>query len=397
MYRFWGTLIEPILEALKPAVIVEIGSDKGQNTRKLLTYCHENDSVLHVIDPSPDYPVKKWKKLYGKRAHFHQETSLEGIKKIGQCDMLLIDGDHNWYTVYHELSLIVERSSAPEKIPVILLHDIGWPYGRRDMYYDPATIPEEYLKRHAKMGLRLNRNALSEEGGLNRHLHNATEEKGLQNGVLSGVEDFLHKCPIEFSWFPIAGLHGLGILISSARLKANPSLKKLKNTLRLSPALSKHLEAVEQARLEEVLNHRDSIVKLNKQRQLANQAASESRTLKEKLARNSGLRERLENNLQDSEAACQLLNERLEKHKARLAEMKEQLTSLKTEQSRLIAGKEEFKKSLREKDILLGKATREYHGLKARYEDLQKVLQSISRSRGWRMLNSINKLLGRRK
>ena len=26
-------------------------------------------------------------------------------------------------------------------LPLLVLHDVGWPYGRRDLYYDPDDIP----------------------------------------------------------------------------------------------------------------------------------------------------------------------------------------------------------------------------------------------------------------
>ena len=41
MRRFWGTVIEPVLEALQPRSIVETASDRGFNTRTLLEYWRE--------------------------------------------------------------------------------------------------------------------------------------------------------------------------------------------------------------------------------------------------------------------------------------------------------------------------------------------------------------------
>ena len=68
--------------------------------------------------------------------------------------MVLIDGDHNWYTVLSELETI-ERlcDERGQGFPLVLLHDIGWPYGRRDLYYDPASIPEEHRKPYDKKGM----------------------------------------------------------------------------------------------------------------------------------------------------------------------------------------------------------------------------------------------------
>ena len=67
--------------------------------------------------------------------------------------MALVDGDHNWYTVVNELRLIAATSAgAGEPLPVLICHDVGWPYGRRDLYYAPEQIPEEYRQPWAQQG-----------------------------------------------------------------------------------------------------------------------------------------------------------------------------------------------------------------------------------------------------
>ena len=69
-------------------------------------------------------------------------------------DVVLIDGDHNWYTVFNELRLIEEMSRLKGfPMPLVMFHDIGWPYGRRDMYYNPSDIPEEFRQPIGKGGL----------------------------------------------------------------------------------------------------------------------------------------------------------------------------------------------------------------------------------------------------
>ena len=69
-------------------------------------------------------------------------------------DAALIDGDHNWYTVYHEMKAIAEVARANgAPLPVMILHDVGWPYGRRDLYYAPDTIPEECRQPYAQKGM----------------------------------------------------------------------------------------------------------------------------------------------------------------------------------------------------------------------------------------------------
>ena len=70
-------------------------------------------------------------------------------------DAALIDGDHNWYTVYNELRMLARppgQAGAP--LPLLIMHDVGWPYGRRDLYYDPERIPEEFRQPYAQTGMR---------------------------------------------------------------------------------------------------------------------------------------------------------------------------------------------------------------------------------------------------
>ena len=66
MYRFWNTIIEPILIAIQPKSIVEIVSDYRKNTENLLRFCEQNDSILHCIDPFRKYDVDALQEKYNK-------------------------------------------------------------------------------------------------------------------------------------------------------------------------------------------------------------------------------------------------------------------------------------------------------------------------------------------
>jgi hypothetical protein len=94
----------------------------------------------------------------------------------GQFDCIIIDGDHNWYTVYNELKTIAERDLIKTE-GTIFFHDVCWPYGRRDMYYQPKQIPKEFTHPHAWQG----------------EFFAAVHEGGERNGVLNALEDFLKE------------------------------------------------------------------------------------------------------------------------------------------------------------------------------------------------------------
>ena len=59
---------------------------------------------------------------------------------------MILDGDHNYYTLSEELRLIAERASGA-RLPLLIFHDIGWPLARRDAYYAPERIPTSTASR----------------------------------------------------------------------------------------------------------------------------------------------------------------------------------------------------------------------------------------------------------
>ena len=127
-------------------------------------------------------------------------------------DCILIDGDHNWYTVFNELRLIRERTLLKAG-GYIFLHDVDWPYGRRDLYYQPETIPAEFRHPFAEKGIVRGQSPLAEVGSMNsRNYLNAMEEGGPKNGVLTAIEDFLALHPGDYRFFMIRYQWGLGVL-----------------------------------------------------------------------------------------------------------------------------------------------------------------------------------------
>ena len=101
---------------------------------------------------------------------------------------MIIDGDHNYYTVSEELRLIAEASGA--ELPLLIFHDVGWPHGRRDDYYAADLIPAEHRQPiHEGGGLHPDEPGIR-AGGL-PYRGAAAREGGPRNGVLTAVEDFV--------------------------------------------------------------------------------------------------------------------------------------------------------------------------------------------------------------
>ena len=251
MHRFWPHIIEPLLEIIGPRRVLEIGAGDGRMTHLLLDFARRNDGVLHSIDPNPGFDVEAWQVKAGGNFVFHRDRSLNAIPQVGPVEVVLIDGDHNWYTVFHELSLLAQTAEASgAEFPVVLMHDIDWPYGRRDMYYDPATVPEEYRGAHEKKGILPGQVGLADFGGLNPHLGNAQAEGGARNGVLTAAEDFLRGFGGDLVLTRLAGFHGLGILIARGITVRNRALQETLLLLKSRYEEDPHILALEASRVE---------------------------------------------------------------------------------------------------------------------------------------------------
>ena len=211
MNRMWEPIIFPIFKFINPNFIVEIGAEKGINTRNILKYCLDHDSKLISIDPNPLFDLNKFKSDFGEKFTLLNELSLNCLPYLGEYDCILIDGDHNYYTVFQELQIIGEKFDQ-ESFPIIFLHDVGWPYGRRDLYYNPENIPKEFLNDYSRLGMYPGKKKLSDDGGLNSHLLNANDENTPKNGVLTAIEDFIEGSSLNLDFHLFSPFHGLGIL-----------------------------------------------------------------------------------------------------------------------------------------------------------------------------------------
>ena len=215
MQRFWEKIIEPILKELKPKHILEIGSQRGYNTTKILNFCEKYGSKLSSVDPFPLYDYEKLQEKYEDKFNIYRDLSLNVLADIKNVDVALIDGDHNWYTVYNELQLIFKNCDG--KFPFIFCHDVGWPYGRRDLYYNPDNIPPYFQQPFRKAGILPEQHELVESGGLNSHLYNSIYENNNKNGVLTAIEDFIHDSHLDLVLHVFEGINGLAVIFEKTK------------------------------------------------------------------------------------------------------------------------------------------------------------------------------------
>lgn len=181
-------LIEPILTAAEVRSVAEVGAYAGDFTEVLLGWAERAGARVIAIDPLPQPDLVE---LSEERAELDliSETSADALGRIEWPDAVIIDGDHNYHTVSEELRRIADRA-AGSRMPLLLLHDVGWPHARRDAYYAPERIPDEFQERIEEgVGVFPGMPGVT-RGGL-PYKWAAREEGGERNGVLTALEDFL--------------------------------------------------------------------------------------------------------------------------------------------------------------------------------------------------------------
>jgi hypothetical protein len=190
----WGHSLQNLAEILLPCLdaagarsVVEVGAYAGDLTGVLVEWAAGAGARVVAIDPAPQDRLVR---LADERPELElvRATSLAALPRLAPADAVVIDGDHNHYTVSEELRLIAE--AAGDELPLLLFHDVCWPHGRRDDYYAAEQIPAERRQPiHAGGGLHPDDPGIR-FGGL-PYRAAAAREGGPANGVLTAVEDFV--------------------------------------------------------------------------------------------------------------------------------------------------------------------------------------------------------------
>jgi cephalosporin hydroxylase len=254
MYPLWDDAIAPVIDAVSARRIIEIGALRGETTARMLERLGSR-CELHVIDPEPQFDPGEHERAFPGRYHFYRGTSHEVLPSLPPADVVLVDGDHNWYTVYHELRILAgtaRRAGVP--LPVLVLHDVTWPYGRRDLYYAPERIPADYRQPYRRAGMRPGRSELiTWGGGMNRDMANATHEGGPRNGVMTALEDFLseHPEPVLLVVLPI--FYGMAIVAEQRLVGDRPELAALLHHLESPDGQRQVIDLGERIRIDEAI------------------------------------------------------------------------------------------------------------------------------------------------
>lgn len=178
-----------VLEAVGARSVVEVGAYAGDLTRVLVDWAGRVDASVRAVDPSPQPALVEMAQREASLELIRQ-TSLEALPSTELPDVVILDGDHNYWTVFEELRLIGERAPGAS-LPLLLFHDVCWPHGRRDDYFDATLIPVQFRQPLVPSGEGIHPDDPgSRRGGL-PYPRSAAREGGPRNGVLTAVEDFV--------------------------------------------------------------------------------------------------------------------------------------------------------------------------------------------------------------
>jgi hypothetical protein len=199
------------LDAAGTRSVVEVGAENGLFTRELLAWGKRAGADRIVaIDPDPR-PLLAELDEAEPTLELIRETSHAALAVLEPTDAVILDGDHNYFTVAEELRLIAERSNETgTSLPLILLHDIGWPLAHRDSYHDISSLPADAVQAGSGPGfLDPDQPGLAARGLYYECI--APSAGGPRNGVLTAVEDFLAQHQgLRFASVP--QFFGLGVV-----------------------------------------------------------------------------------------------------------------------------------------------------------------------------------------
>ncbi len=217
----FSDIILGCLHAAQARQLAEIGAEFGGMSQQLAAYAQAMDGKLTSIDPAPQPEFLDWATQCPSIEHV-PATSIEAMPRLADIDAWVIDGDHNYYTVLRELQIADALARRDDKPLLAILHDVSWPCARRDFYYAPQQIPEEWRHPYSyDVGVMLDDPEAHPGRGFRGggNFAWALHEGGPRNGVLTAIEDFLAGARSEdrpLAWAHIPAVFGLGILFDAS-------------------------------------------------------------------------------------------------------------------------------------------------------------------------------------
>jgi hypothetical protein len=184
-------IMQPCLEARGTTTLLEIGSFAGELTESLLGWGTPKGVKISTVEPLPPPELREVVERHPELTLIEDTGvgALDGLDELP--DTIIIDGDHNYYTLTSELDKIAEKAGEGP-LPLLMFHDVCWPHERRDTYYAPDRVPESERQPLGHNCTIAPGNPGLSEGGLPFEWA-AAREGGPKNGVLTAIEDFMER------------------------------------------------------------------------------------------------------------------------------------------------------------------------------------------------------------
>jgi Methyltransferase domain len=206
--REFAPLIEPLLAAVGPERVIEIGGETGQAS---VAYLEAGAGEVVCVDPAPGDELLE-RARNEDRLKLVRERSPDCIPSLPRSNFWAIDGDHNYVTVRAELEAVLARAGSDGE-QLILFHDVLWPLARRDMYYDPGALDPTSVHPHSwEAGPSVFSESLTPSGFVGAGQYAiAVESGGERNGVRTAIEDVLEGHP-QLAFAVVPAVFGLGVV-----------------------------------------------------------------------------------------------------------------------------------------------------------------------------------------
>lgn len=202
--------------------VVEVGVESGQVSS---IYTDLGAEKVYCIDP---YPTTELRETLAKNPKLElvERPSPQVLGELPPADLYVLDGDHNYAVLHGELTYLLKHT--PDA--VIALHDVLWPWSRRDLYYEP-TLLEGDAKHTASMdqGPTIWHDELTPAGFVGHGIYSvAVEAGGERNGVLTAIEDAIAEADDEWLFVIVPAVFGMGVMVRKDAPFAKKALDGLK-------------------------------------------------------------------------------------------------------------------------------------------------------------------------
>ncbi|MEO3826929.1 class I SAM-dependent methyltransferase [Actinomadura sp. B10D3] len=221
-------LFQAIFGCREIGTVVEVGVESGQ----VSSVYADLGATVHCVEPAPGDDLRAVL-AEDPRLNLAEGLSPAVLPDLPAADLYVLDGDHNYAVVRAELAWIM--ANAPDA--VVVLHDVLWPCGRRDFYYQPSPLPPEDTHPSTADGPTAWHDDVTPAGFVGDGAYTvAAHAGGPRNGVLTAVEDALDETP-GWRFAIVPAVFGFGVLMRTGAPGADDVFDALR------PYTSSHLLA----------------------------------------------------------------------------------------------------------------------------------------------------------